>query len=63
MQASDQSQVCVCGEVMLRKMSVTSFVMKQTGKGMAIDTLNSKQAGMPDRHWKPAAEKAAASGF
>lgn len=62
---SDQPQTCVCGKVMTRLMSVSSFVMKQTGKGMALNTLNSKshQGGMPDRHWKPKAEQYAAAGL
>ncbi|KKL50757.1 hypothetical protein LCGC14_2302320, partial [marine sediment metagenome] len=34
---ADQSQACGCGEVMQRKMSVSSFVMKQTGNGMVLD--------------------------
>ncbi len=58
-----QPQICECGETMQRKLSVSSFVMKQTGRGMAMDTLNSKQNGMPDRHWKPQAERLAAAGL
>ena len=59
----DQLQTCECGEVMQRKMSVSSFVMKQTGNGMALDTLNSKEHGMPNRHWKAKAEQFAATGL
>ncbi len=62
-QECNQPQTCVCGKVMLRKMSVSSLVMKQTGKGMALDTLNSKENGMPDRHWKHGAEQSAAAGL
>jgi len=58
----DQPQTCECGEVMEHKMSRSSFVMKQTGSGMALDTLNSKQ-GMPNRHWKADAERSAAAGL
>ncbi len=63
MQDSSQPQVCTCGKVMRRMMSASSFVMKQTGKGMALDTLNSREHGMPDKHWKPKAEQCAAAGL
>ncbi len=63
MQESSQPQVCTCGKVMRRIMSVSSFVKKQSGKGMALDTLNDKRNGMPNRHWKPRAEQAAAAGL
>ena len=56
-------QICKCGEVMQRKVSACSFVMKQTGNQMALDTLNDKHTGMPNRHWKAGAEKAAARGL
>ncbi len=56
-------QACDCGEVMQRKVSLSSFVFKQCGTQMALDTLNSKEHGMPNRHWKAAAEKAAAGGL
>lgn len=59
----DKPQVCECGKTMQRKMSVSSFTIKPVGKQMALDTLNSKRDGMPDRHWKPAAERIAASGL
>ncbi len=58
-----EPQRCGCGRVMQRKMSVSSFVMKRTGRGMALDTLNDKHNGMPNRHWKADAEKLAASGL
>ncbi len=32
-------------------------------KDMALDTLNSKQNGMPDRHWRGNAEQKAMSGL
>jgi len=44
----DQPQVCECGRVMQRKISLPSFVMKQTGGQMALDSLNSKNGGFPD---------------
>ncbi len=60
----DQPRVCRgCGATMQHLMSRSSFVMKQTGSGMALDTLNSKHNGMPNRYWKPAAEKLAAAGL
>lgn len=55
-------QICECGKVMKRRLSLSSFVMKQTGNQMALDTLNSKQ-GMPNRWWKASAEKATARGL
>ena len=60
---ADQSQACGCGETMRRKMSVSSFVMRQTGSQMAVDTLNDKRNGMPTKHWKANAEKFAAAGL
>ncbi len=63
---SDQPQVCACGKVMRRIISVPRpAIFTPTGKGMALDTLNSKshQGGMPDRHWKKQAEQYAAAGL
>ncbi len=57
----DQPQMCGCGRVMDRKMSRSSFVMKQTGNEMALGTLNSKQ--LPNKHWTPRAEGFAAAGL
>ena len=62
-EGADQSQTCGCGKIMRRKMSVSSFVMKQTGRGMALNTLNDRHNGMPNRHWKAKAEKFAAAGL
>ena len=59
----DQPQICECGKVMRRKMSSCSFVMKQTGNQMALDTLNDKHNGMPDKHWKVDAERFASAGL
>ncbi len=61
----DQPQTCGCGRTMRRKMSVSSFVMRQTGTGMAMNTLNAKpvDSGLPNKWWKPGAEKAAARGL
>ncbi len=58
-----QPQVCECGKAMQRKVSVSSFVMKQTGRGMALDTLNGDAPGMPKRTWTADAEIAAAAGL
>ena len=60
---ADLPQVCKCGRVMQRLISVSSFVMKPTGRGMALDTLNDKHNGMPDKHWKADAERFAAAGL
>ncbi len=56
-------QVCACGTTLRRKMSVSSFVMKPTGKDMALGSLNSKSGGMPDGDTKPWAQQAAAEGL
>ena len=53
-------QVCGCGKVMQRKVSTFSFVMKQTGKGMALDTLNSNIVGGKRKAW---AKSCAAQGL
>ncbi len=55
-----QPQTCKCGKVMQRQMSLSSFVMKPTGRGMALDTLNSNVVGGRRKDW---AEKHAASGL
>jgi len=47
-QEADQPQLCKCGKVMQRKISLPSFVMKQTGNQMALDSINSKRGGFPD---------------
>ena len=39
---SEDAQICGCGDVMLRKVSVVNFYTKPTGRGMALDSLNSK---------------------
>ena len=44
-QESKQPQVCECGKTMQRKFSVCNFALKPTGKGMALDTLNSGVVG------------------
>ena len=43
-----QPQVCKCGVVMQRKISLPSFVMTQTGNQMALDSLNARGGGFPD---------------
>ncbi len=45
---ADQPQVCDCGKVMQRKVSLSSFTMKSTGNQMALDSINSKGGGFPD---------------
>jgi len=60
LQESNQPQVCLCGKVMRKKISVSNFTMKQTGRNMALDTLNSNQ--VQGRH-KKYAEKIAAMGL
>lgn len=57
-------QICGCGKHLQRKLSIPApAIIRNTGKGMALDTLNDKRNSMPDRHWKPAAEKFAAAGL
>ncbi len=57
---ADQPQICECGKVMQRKMSVPNFTMKPTGKGMALDSLNSGVTGGKRKAW---AENSAAQGI
>jgi len=57
---ADQAQVCECGEVMQKKISASSFTMKPTGRGMALETLNSNVVGGRRKDW---AEKIAAQGL
>lgn len=59
-QDADQPQVCECGKVMRRKVSLSSFVMKPTGNQMALDSLNSRGGGFPDvnKHKSWAQQKA-----
>ncbi len=59
----DLPEVCECDRIMERLMSPFSFAMGRTARGMALDTLNSPQSGMPNKYWKPAAEKLAAAGL
>jgi len=47
----DEPQICECGKTMQRKMSVSSYVMKPTGKGMALDTINSNVVGGKRKEW------------
>ena len=56
----DELQTCGCGKVMQYKISVASFTMKPTGRGMALDTLNSNVVGGRNKAW---AESAAAQGL
>lgn len=57
---ADQPQVCECGKVMERKISLGSFVMKPTGRGMALDSLNSGVTGGKRKAW---AENMSAQGL
>ena len=57
---ANQPQTCECGKVMQRKMSIPNFVMKPTGRGMALDTLNSNVVGGGRKEW---AENTAAQGL
>ena len=56
-------QICECGNVMRRKMSLYAFTFKACGRQMALDTLNDNKNGIPNRWWKSSAEKTAASGL
>ena len=63
---NDQPQVCACGKVMQRKVSSFGFVMKQYSYQMALDTINKKGngefGGMPNRWWRPEAQRKAYEG-
>ena len=56
-------QVCKCGRKMELRMSVCSFVMKSTGRQMAMDSLNSKSGGMPNSANKGMAQQLAGRGL
>ena len=62
-QDADLPQVCECGKVMRKKMSISSFVMKPTGRGMALDSLNSKSGGFPNGRRKAEMQQAVANGL
>jgi len=47
----DKPQVCECGKTMQRKLTAPTFVMKSTGRGMALDTLNSNNIGGKRKNW------------
>lgn len=54
LQEYDRPQICKCGKVMLRKMSASSSVVKQTANEMALDSLNSQGSVGPDaNNYKP----------
>lgn len=57
---ADQPQICGCGKTMQKKVSLGSFVMKQYGNQMALDTLNSGVVGGKRKAW---AENMAAQGL
>ena len=63
----DLPQVCdACGKSMQRKVSLPRFAMKTYANQMALDTLNKRgngqYQGMPNRWWKPEAERKAFEG-
>jgi len=57
---NSRAPICKCGKIMQRKLSVSSFVMKPTGNGMALGTLNSGVTGGKRKEW---AENMAAEGL
>ncbi len=60
MDERDNSQFCLCGEVMMRTMSLPRPpIMKQNGNDMALNSLNSKET----RHMKPLQKQWAAEGL
>ena len=61
---SDQPQVCVCGKVMQRMVSLPRpAVFSKTANDMALNTLNAPLGrGMPKRDWTPFAERKAFAG-
>jgi len=63
-QERNELQICVCGKAMQRKMSVPlPAIFVPTGKGMALDSLNSKKGGFPDCDLKSKAEQATLAGL
>ena len=60
---ADQSQVCGCGGVMQRKVSLLAgTVIKQYGRQMALDNLNSPNGGFPESELKSVAQQATFAG-
>ena len=51
---SDTIQVCDCGETMQRKVPTVSFTLKQYGRQMALDSLNSGVTGGKRKAWAEA---------
>jgi len=47
---SDKVQVCECGKIMERKISVCSFVIVHNGSERALDFLNSSDGEFPHAH-------------
>lgn len=64
---SDQPQACACGKVMQRKVSRCGFKSKLYGGQMALDTINKRGngefEGMPNRWWRPEAQRKAFEGM
>lgn len=63
---SNKPQTCECGKAMQHKIPLCSFAMKPYARQMALDTLNKRgngqYQGMPNRWWKPEAERKAFAG-
>lgn len=59
-----QPQVCECGKVMQRRISCSSSIIKPYARNMALNTLNEQgyRKGLPNRWWKPEAERKAFEG-
>lgn len=57
---ADQPQACECGKTMRKKISLSSFTFKPTGRGMALDSLNSGVTGGKRKAW---AESCSAQGL
>uniref|UniRef100_A0A6M3IFZ5 Putative regulatory protein FmdB zinc ribbon domain-containing protein n=1 Tax=viral metagenome TaxID=1070528 RepID=A0A6M3IFZ5_9ZZZZ len=58
-----QPQICECGKVMQRKVSLSYFAVKPTGRQMALDTLNGDAPSMPRQQWTHEAELGIAAGL
>lgn len=60
---SDKVQTCDCGKTMQHKISLSSFAFKVYANQMALDTINKRGngeiQGMPNRWWRPEAQRKA----
>ena len=57
---ADQPQVCECGETMRKRISLSRFAFKPTGKDMALNSLNNSVTGGKRKRW---AEQQSAAGL